>query len=282
MKTIRSPRQMQSLALAWRRAGKTVGLVPTMGALHEGHLSLVRRARAENEIVVVSIFVNPAQFGPKEDYLRYPRPFAKDKRLCERAGVNVVFSPSPSAMYAEGHDTWVTVEKLSRPLCGAFRPGHFRGVATVVAKLFNLVQPARAYFGMKDFQQMCIIERMAEDLHMPVKIVRCPILRDPGGLALSSRNAYLAPQERQAARNISLALRAAEEVIKSHARVPSAKVTAAAWSILRKIPGMRLDYLSVADPATLEPLALVRGRALVAAALWIGNTRLIDNRLVRN
>ena len=189
MKVIRTLAAMGRASGRWRHAGQRVGLVPTMGALHEGHASLIRRARRENDAVVVSIFVNPAQFGPGEDFTRYPRPFARDATLCRQEGVAAIFSPRPEDLYPKGYQTWVTVEKLSLPLCGPFRPGHFRGVATVVLKLFNLVQPDRAYFGEKDFQQLRVIQRMAADLHVPVKIVPCPTVRDPAGLALSSRNA---------------------------------------------------------------------------------------------
>lgn len=271
---------MQSLALEWRRRGKSVGFVPTMGALHAGHLSLIRRARRENDAVVVSVFVNPAQFGPREDLSRYPRPFARDRRLCAAAGVDVLFHPAPEAMYVPGHETWVTVEELSRPLCGAFRPGHFRGVATVVAQLFHIVQPVRAYFGRKDFQQFRVIQRMVRDLHMPVRVVPCPTVREPGGLALSSRNAYLSGADRLTARGVSRALRAMEEVIKSHPRVPAPDALRVARRMLRTIPGARPDYLELVDPDTLKPLRVVDRPALAAAAVRLGKTRLIDNRLI--
>jgi pantoate--beta-alanine ligase len=280
MRIVTSPQKMQSLSLAWRKRGFSVGFVPTMGALHQGHLSLMRRARRENKKLVVSIFVNPAQFGPQEDLGKYPRPFARDRRLCEAAGTDVLFHPSPEAMYPPAYDTWVTVEKLAQPLCGAFRPGHFRGVATVVAKLFQAVQPTRAYFGMKDFQQLRVIQRLVEDLNMPVRVVPCATVREKDGLALSSRNAYLSSEERPWARKISVALRAAEEVIKSTPRAGVARVLGAARKILRQIPGARIQYLSVVDPDTLAPLSLVRGKALVAAAVYIGRTRLIDNLLI--
>ena len=280
MRVIRSLHQMQALSSAWRKKGRSVGFVPTMGALHAGHLSLLRRARAENDAVVVSIFVNPSQFGPREDLSRYPRPFARDRVLCAREGADVLFAPSPAGMYPKGFDTWVEVERLSRPLCGAFRPGHFRGVATVVAKLFNLTAPTRAYFGMKDYQQWRVIQRMAQDLHMPVRVVACPTVREPGGLALSSRNAYLTAAERSAARNISLALRRAGELVKFRAAPRSARMVSEAKKILRRIPGARLEYVEVVDPVSLQPLSRVNGRALIAAALWLGKTRLIDNRII--
>ncbi len=280
MKIIRSPRKMQALALRWRRRGRSVGLVPTMGALHEGHLSLIRRARRENRIVVVSVFVNPSQFGPKEDFARYPRPFAKDAALCRRAGVDALFAPAPPAMYPPGFQTWISVEKLSRFLCGPFRPGHFRGVATVVAKLLQIVLPDRAYFGQKDFQQLRVVERLVADLNFPVRIVGCPTVRERDGLALSSRNRYLTQARRRLAARIPSALQAAGELVKFRTSVPAARVQGVVRAALRRIPGARVDYVSVADPDTLEPLRRVRGRALVATAVRLGRTRLIDNRTV--
>lgn len=281
MRIVTSPAAMQRLALGWRRRGVAVGLVPTMGALHGGHLSLIRRARRENKVVVVSVFVNPAQFGPREDLSRYPRPWARDRRLAAAAGVDVVFRPSARSLYPVDHETWVDVEALSRPMEGVFRPGHFRGVATVVAKLFQLTLPARAYFGRKDFQQLRVIQRMVRDLHVPVTVVACPTVREKDGLAMSSRNAYLTPLQRRFAAGIQRALQAAGEVIKSRSSVSSTEALRAARAALRRIPGARVDYLRVADPATLQPLDRVRGRALVAAAVRLGRARLIDNLLIR-
>ncbi len=280
MKIIRSPQRMQKLALSWRRRGKTVGFVPTMGALHAGHLSLIHRARRENKAVVVSIFVNPTQFGPKEDLKKYPRPFARDRKLCAAAGADVIFYPSPKDMYPPEFQTWVDVEKLSRPMEGKSRPGHFRGVATVVAKLLNIVQPARAYFGQKDFQQMRIVRRMVEDLNMPFAVVACPTVREPGGLAMSSRNAYLSPTEKQAAEGISRALRTAAELLKFPFHTASRHALAAARRILLRIPGGRLEYVEALDAETLRPLALASRSAVIAVALMLGPTRLIDNILV--
>jgi pantoate--beta-alanine ligase len=250
-----------------------------MGALHAGHLSLINRARAENKVVVASIFVNPAQFGPKEDLARYPRPFRRDAAICRRAGVDVLFHPAPAAMYPAGFDTWVEAPGLSAPLCGRFRPGHFRGVATVVAKLFNIVQPSRAYFGRKDYQQLAVLRRMAEDLNMPVDVVACPTVREADGLALSSRNAYLSPAERAASARVPAALRSAAQVIKSGV-VSVGRVRRAALVELARIPGARVQYVEVADPATLAPLRRARTPALVALAVYVGKTRLIDNILV--
>jgi pantoate--beta-alanine ligase len=280
VKVVASPAAMQRLALEWRRKGLTVGLVPTMGAFHEGHISLIRRARRENRRAVVSVFVNPAQFGPREDFSRYPRPWAKDRRLAAAAGADVVFRPSARALYPEGYQTWVDVDRLSRPLEGRSRPGHFRGVATVVAKLFQLTLPTRAYFGRKDFQQLRVVERLVRDLHFPVSVVPCPTVRQKDGLALSSRNAYLTPAQRRFAAGIQRALQSAGEVIKSHSAVPSTAALAKARAVLRRIPGARVDYLVAADPATLRPLARIKRRALLAAAVRFGRTRLIDNLLV--
>ena len=279
MKVIRTLAAMGRASGRWRHAGQRVGLVPTMGALHEGHASLIRRARRENDAVVVSIFVNPAQFGPGEDFTRYPRPFARDATLCRQEGVAAIFSPRPEDLYPKGYQTWVTVEKLSLPLCGPFRPGHFRGVATVVLKLFNLVQPDRAYFGEKDFQQLRVIQQMAADLHVPVKIVPCPTVREPSGLALSSRNAYLSEEEKSVSPLLRRALRTAGQVLKS--RRNAALAQRAARAVLRKIPGVRIQYLEIVDPVTLTPLANRPGPALLAAAVYVGRTRLIDNLTIK-
>lgn len=277
MIVVRSPRALQRLAIAWRAAGKTLGFVPTMGALHAGHLSLVARSRRENDRTVVSIFVNPAQFGPREDLTRYPRPFRRDLALCRAAGVDAVFAPDADAFYLPDHDTWVTVENLSRPLCGRFRPGHFRGVATVVLKLLNVAQPARAYFGQKDFQQLRVVQRMVRDLNVPVQIVPCPTVRERGGLALSSRNRYLTPAQRVMAPALAEALRAAAQVLRSRRNVGAA--LRAAHRVLRRVPGLRVQYLEILDPQTLS--APVGGAAVIAVAAHAGSTRLIDNRLVR-
>lgn len=257
----------------------TWGFVPTMGYLHEGHLSLIRRARVENDHVAVSIFVNPTQFGPHEDYNRYPRDLERDLRLLEPLQVDLVFVPSVEEMYPPGFQTWVIVEELSRPLEGASRPGHFRGVATVVAKLFNIVQPDRAYFGQKDAQQAVVIRRMVRDLNFPVEIVVCPTVREPDGLALSSRNTYLNPQERQAATVLFRALQAAKARYEAGER-DGERLREAMREVLRGEPLARVDYVSVADPETLEELSRVEGPALLSLAVYIGNTRLIDNLLL--
>jgi len=272
---------MQGQALRWRRRGRSVGFVPTMGALHDGHLSLVQRARRENDIVVVSIFVNPAQFGPQEDLKKYPRPFKRDAALCRKAGVDVLFHPSPAGMYPPGFQTWVTVQNIAKPLEGEHRPGHFRGVATVVAKLFGIVQPTRAYFGKKDFQQLKVIERMAADLNLPVKIIPCPTVREAGGLARSSRNVYLSLEERLAANGVRAALRAGAELVKSKKPASPTEIERSVRSKLKRIPGARVQYARLVDPQTFGAPKRVKDDALLAAAVYFGRTRLIDNILIK-
>lgn len=277
MKIVRRPSDCQKQALAWRAAGRTIGLVPTMGALHEGHASLLRRARRENDRVIATVFVNPAQFGPAEDFKKYPRPFARDAALCRAAGVDLLLAPRPESMYAPDHDAWVTVPRTAAPLCGAFRPGHFRGVATVVAQLFNLAQPTRAYFGAKDYQQTRVVARLAADLHFPVKVVVCPTVREASGLARSSRNRYLSDVERTAAPALWRALRSAAQVLKSRRNAAAAR--RAARGELARVPGLRPQYIEVVDPRSLAPWR--SGPAVIAAAVFLGRTRLIDNIAVR-
>lgn len=254
----------------------SVGLVPTMGYLHEGHLSLVRRARAENDLVVMSIFVNPTQFAAGEDLERYPRDLERDLRLAREEGVGVVFHPKPEEMYAPGHCTWVDVEGLTEHLCGASRLGHFRGVATVVAKLFGLCRPERAYVGQKDAQQALLIRRMSSDLDMGVDVVICPIVREPDGLAMSSRNVYLTAEERAQAPVLHQALREAERVMAAGER-DAAVVRATVLSVLAEAPLGRVDYVEVVSTATLQPVDVIAGEVVVAVAVWFGATRLIDN-----
>jgi pantoate--beta-alanine ligase len=257
----------------------SLGLVPTMGALHAGHLSLVARARKENEHVAASIFVNPAQFGPAEDFTAYPRALDTDLGLLASLGVDAVWTPSASAVYPPGFQTWITVEDASAPLEGARRPGHFRGVATVVAKLLNVFHPARAYFGQKDAQQVAVIRRMVEDLSFPVDVVVCPIVREKDGLAMSSRNAYLGPDERRAAPVLHRALEAARAAFDSGER-DAGRLRAILTKTLAGEPLVRPDYVSVADTSTLAELERVEGAALVSLAARIGKTRLIDNVLL--
>ena len=257
----------------------SVGLVPTMGYLHEGHLSLVRRARQECDRVIVSIFVNPTQFGPQEDLSRYPRDLERDLRLLEPLGTDLVWLPTAEIMYPPGFQTWVEVETITRPLEGAMRPGHFRGVATVVAKLFNAVQPEKAYFGQKDAQQAAVIRRMARDLDFTVEIVICPIVREPDGLAMSSRNVYLDPEQRKAATVLYRSLSAAKQAYQAGER-DAEEIRETMKEVLRKEPLAEVQYVSCADYDTLEELETVSGRALLSLAVLIGKTRLIDNMVL--
>jgi len=258
----------------------TFGLVPTMGFLHRGHLSLVEQARAECDHVGVSIFVNPTQFGPGEDLDRYPRDLDRDLGLLADLGVEVVWTPTPEEMYASGFQTWVTVEDVSAPLEGKHRPGHFRGVATVVAKLFNAFTPDRAYFGQKDAQQVAVIQQMARDLNFPVEVVVCPTVREPDGLALSSRNVYLDPAERQAATVLFRALTAARGAFESGERDADV-LRAILSSTVAAEPLAREEYVSAADPETLDELDQVTGGVLLSMAVRVGKTRLIDNVVLR-
>ena len=261
---------------AARAQRKTIGLVPTMGALHAGHASLIRAARVQTGFVVVSLFVNPTQFGPTEDLARYPRPFEHDRALCAAEGVDVICHPNVAAMYPADFRTYVEVHGLQDRLCGASRPGHFRGVATVVLKLLNIVQPDRAYFGQKDAQQATIIKQMVRDLNVPVAIEMCPIVREADGLALSSRNVYLSADERKQAPVLHRALEEICRLVASgERRAPPLIQLATSW--IARTPGARLDYLAIVDRETLMPVDPLRGQVLVALAVLFGTTRLIDN-----
>jgi len=262
-----------------REAGRTVGFVPTMGFLHEGHLSLVRRARAENDVVLVSIFVNPLQFGPSEDLAAYPRDLDRDLALLE-PGADVVFHPSVEEMYPEGAGTTrVTVGEIGSRLCGANRPGHFDGVATVVAKLYNVAGPSRVYFGQKDAQQLVILRRLARDLDFPVEVIGCPIVREADGLAVSSRNVYLDAGERRAATVLFKALQQAADIV-SRGEREGRRISEAMAATIAAEPRARLDYAACVDPGTLADLDRVDGEALLAVAAWVGKARLIDNQTV--
>lgn len=257
-----------------------LGLVPTMGFLHDGHLSLVRAARAECASVAASIFVNPTQFGPQEDLAAYPRDLPRDLELLAAAGTDLVWTPAPEIIYPPGFQTWVTVEEITRPLEGSMRPGHFRGVATVVAKLFNAFTPQRAYFGQKDAQQAAVIRQMARDLNFPLEIVICPIQREPDGLAMSSRNTYLNPAERQAATVLSRALHAAQADFANGERQAEA-LRQRMTEIIQAEPLARLQYVSCADPFSLQELdGPIASQALLSMAVYVGKTRLIDNTLL--
>ena len=253
-----------------------VGLVPTMGYLHEGHLSLIRRARDECEHVVVSIFINPTQFGPSEDLSKYPRDLDRDLKLIEPLGTDLVWVPTAESMYPQGYQTWVEVEEMTNPLEGAMRPGHFKGVTTVVAKLFNAVQPHNAYFGQKDAQQVAVIRQMTRDLNFPIEIVVCPIVREPDGLAMSSRNVYLDSAQRKAATILFRSLNAAKDVYDRGER-DAGMLRQIMTEVLASEPLSQVQYVSCADYDTLEELDVVKGRALLSMAVFLGKTRLIDN-----
>ena len=258
----------------WKKEGKTIGLVPTMGFLHEGHASLIRKCREQNDIVVVSDFVNPTQFGPNEDLEAYPRDFERDSKLCESLGADLIFAPSPEDMYHDPH-AFVSIDTLSETLCGKTRPIHFKGVCTVVTKLFHIVAPDRAYFGEKDAQQLAIIRKMAEDLNFDIEIVGCPIVREEDGLAKSSRNTYLNDKERQAALCLSRAVKTGKEVIYTGA--DAKEVLNPMKAIIEAEPLARIDYVMMVDALTMQPIEKADRDVLVAMAVYIGKTRLIDN-----
>jgi pantoate--beta-alanine ligase len=264
---------------AARASGRRLGLVPTMGALHEGHLSLVRVAKATCDAVAVSIFVNPTQFGPNEDLSRYPRPFERDCQLLEKEGIDILFAPRVEEIYPPGAVSWVLVEGLSEKLDGGSRPGHFRGVTTIVAKLFHIVEPDVAFFGQKDAAQLAVIRRMVADLNFPVQIVACPIVREPDGLAMSSRNAYLDREERVRARVLQRGLQEARKQFLAGERT-AAKLISIGKEAFACEPVVRLDYFEIVDPDTLEPIERVSQEALVGVAAFVGKTRLIDNLLL--
>jgi pantoate--beta-alanine ligase len=279
LETIHTIEWMKQLARQARAEGRSVGFVPTMGALHTGHLSLVRAAHAESQPVIASIFVNPTQFGPSEDFQKYPRTIEADAKKLEDAGVDYLFAPESTEMYPPGFRTWVDVEGLSERLEGRARRGHFRGVTTVVLKLLDIVQPRKAFFGRKDAQQARIIRQMARDLHLDSEIVVCPIVREPDGLAMSSRNAYLAPKERGAAAILFRALDGARISIARGER-DALRLTAAMRETIRSEPLAELDYAELVDAETLEPVTRLRGVCLALLAVRIGATRLIDNLMI--
>ena len=262
-----------------RANGKRLGLVPTMGALHEGHLSLVRAAKAQCDTVVVSLFVNPTQFGPTEDLAKYPRPFERDRELLEKEGVAILFAPPVDEMYPKGEVTRVVVEGLSEKLDGRSRPGHFRGVTTVVSKLFHIIEPDIAFFGQKDAAQSAVIRRLVRDLNFPVEIVICPIVREPDGLAMSSRNVYLSTEDRQSALVLHRSLGLVEEKFRAGEK-DAAQLIAIARQVFAQKPQVRLDYFEIVDPDTLDPVERIQQPALVAVAAYVGSTRLIDNLIL--
>ena len=279
MKIIESIDEMQRLAAAARSAGTDIALVPTMGYLHEGHASLMREGRRRGGMLVASIFVNPAQFGAGEDFATYPRDMERDAKIAGECGVDLIFAPGAAAMYPAGYQTFVEVENLSLPLCGASRPGHFRGVTTVVGKLFNIVQPHAAIFGRKDYQQLAVIRRMVADLNIPVEIIGMPIVREPDGLAMSSRNAYLSPAERKSATCLNRSLEAAKALYRSGERNP-AILRERIIAVIDAEAAAVIEYVELRDGDSLEEIAKADDRTLLALAVRIGKTRLIDNRIL--
>lgn len=275
MKIVKTIKEVREQVSAWRKEGNTVGFVPTMGYLHEGHMSLIDAA-GENDKVVVSIFVNPMQFGPTEDLDKYPRDLDRDAKLCEEHGVDLIFNPEPEEMYEENFYSYVDMDVLPQELCGLVRPVHFRGVCTVVTKLFNIVTPDKAYFGEKDAQQLAIIRRMVKDLNMPLEVVGCPIIREEDGLAKSSRNTYLSPEERKAALVLSRAIFLGKNMVEQGERDAKA-VVAAMTAEIEKEPLAKIDYVKAVDLATMQQIENIDCDVLVAIAVYIGNTRLIDN-----
>ncbi len=276
MEFVKKISRMQALSQQLREEGKTICFVPTMGYFHPGHLSLMHQAGKDGDVLVVSIFVNRTQFGAGEDYERYPQDIERDKRLAGKEGVDIIFAPSSKEMYPEGYSTFIEVEKLSGLLCGRSRPGHFRGVATVVSKLFNIVKPSRAYFGQKDAQQALIIERMVNDLNLDIEIHLLPIVREEDGLALSSRNEYLNPEERRAAPVLYKSLQEAQRMLNSGER-NGREIVRRMEGIVKKESLAKIDYISIVDGETLEDRESIEGKILLALAVWIGKTRLIDN-----
>jgi pantoate--beta-alanine ligase len=280
VKVVDTITRMRILAKSIKKEGKTIGFVPTMGYLHEGHLSLARAAKKDADVAVMSIFVNPVQFGPKEDFAKYPRDLKRDKNLAASAGIDIIFIPAVNDMYPAGYSTYINVEGLAGTLCGSVRPGHFRGVTTVVAKLFGIVSPDIAYFGQKDAQQAIIVKKMADDLSTGIEIKMMPIIREPDGLAMSSRNIYLSARERDDASILHKALKKAEEMISAGERAPG-KVTTQMRRIIEKAASAKIEYISTVDASLLNEVKTIRGDILIAAAVFIGKTRLIDNIIIK-
>lgn len=279
MNIVTTIEEVRAQVRAWRKEGLTVGLVPTMGYLHEGHQSLIARSVADNDRTVVSDFVNPIQFGPSEDLATYPRDIDRDAALCEATGADLIFHPEADEMYAPDFCTYVDMDHLTKGLCGASRPIHFRGVCTVVSKLFHIVQPDRAYFGQKDAQQLAVIRRMVRDLNMPLDIIGCPIIREADGLAKSSRNTYLSVEERQAALCLSRGLNKGKAAVEA-GETDAAKVKAIITAEIEAEPLSRIDYVEIVDWNNLEPVDSTAGSILAAVAVYIGKTRLIDNFII--
>ncbi len=279
MENIQSPVEMQRVAEDYRRKGKSIGLVPTMGALHEGHLSLIRRCRAEHDLVIMSLFVNPTQFNSRADLERYPRDHDADTRMARAAGADIIFAPTIEGMYPRGYVTYVSVERLTDRWEGAFRPGHFRGVSTICTKLFTICRPHKAYFGQKDYQQSLVVRRLVADLNLGLEIVVLPTVREADGLAMSSRNVLLSPEERRQATVLPRALLQAQSAVRAGER-DAKRLGAAIEEEIRSAPLAVLDYVGVCDPETLEPLERITGKAAAVVAAKFGTTRLIDNVLL--
>ncbi len=275
MKIVSTIAEVRECVNEWKKEGKTVGFVPTMGYLHEGHMSLIDAAR-ENDKVVVSIFVNPTQFGPNEDLASYPRDLEHDAKMCQEHGVDLIFHPTPEEMYGDNFYSFVDMNVLTQELCGLTRPVHFRGVCTVVTKLFNIVAPNKAYFGQKDAQQLAVVRRMVKDLNMPIEIVGCPIVREADGLAKSSRNTYLSEEERKAALVLSRSIFLAKEMAEKGER-DAAKIISAMTEVIEKEPLAKIDYVKAVNSLTMQQVEKIEGEVLVAIAVYIGKTRLIDN-----
>lgn len=281
MRIVRAIKQMVQISKGIRLNKHRIGFVPTMGALHEGHLSLIRQARKENDFVVVSIFVNPTQFGPKEDFTKYPRDLNSDAKMCKNEGVDLIFAPSAKDMFPDNYKTYVEVKHLSDVLCGKYRAGHFKGVATVVSKLFNIIQPDIAYFGQKDAQQAIIIKKLTEDLNIPVEIKVMPTVREESGLAMSSRNKYLNEKEKKAAVGLHEALNKAQDLI-NKGKKDYQEIIRQVKAVLNKNKIKKIDYISIVDLQNLQSLSKIKGGVLVALAAWVGKTRLIDNIIINS
>ncbi|WP_294465757.1 pantoate--beta-alanine ligase [uncultured Anaerofustis sp.] len=276
MELVHNIEEVRSIVSSWKKEGLSVGLVPTMGYLHEGHQSLIKKAVEENDRVVVSIFVNPMQFGENEDLETYPRDLNKDSKLCDEAGADLIFNPEPEEMYKEGFCSYVDMNGLTTELCGKSRPIHFRGVMTVVTKLFNIVTPDRVYFGMKDAQQLCVIKRMVKDLNMDIDVIGCPIIREKDGLAKSSRNTYLNKEERKAALILYKTISLGKDLLVSGERDVNTIINKMKDNI-NKEPLAKIDYVEAVDLETVEKIDVIKGKVLIAMAVYIGKTRLIDN-----
>lgn len=280
MKILKTVSEVREFVKDKKTNGKTIGLVPTMGYLHEGHASLIEKSASQNDITIVSIFVNPTQFGPTEDLDKYPRDLEHDTKVAEKAGADAIFHPTPSEMYPNGYSTYINVENLTAGLCGKSRPTHFRGVTTVVGKLFNITQADRAYFGQKDAQQLAVIKRMVYDLNFNIEIVPCPIVREESGLAKSSRNVYLSDEEKREALVLSRSLKEAERLFNDgerNADILKKRIT----DIIESSPIANIDYVEIVDFETIQPISEIKGEALVALAVKFGSTRLIDNTILR-